>query len=402
MRYYQLTNLLLARLTTPKPNQVFSSQRPFAITRRIEVGHLTETFFGPIRSKIFYVVLTIYLYGDLAIYAVSVPKSLAAVTGNFSIGALVLTTDTVYWFHLTIFAIVVTPFAFFDFQRTKYLQIFTMACRNIAFFTMIILALVWIAQGNATPVNEITWFSIGGLPELFGVAIYAFMCHHSIPGIISPIKNKASLTRLFVFDFSAVGAAYVGLCVTAMIAFAGVKNPTCLPYPGPACAIQELYTLNFASFDIRFFAYYLALFPVLTLTTNFPLIAITLRNNLSNLIPLWQTSERMRKFRRPLFALIVVIPPIIIAYATRNVQVLVDITGAYAGLGIMFLVPAFLVLLGRRRLQMSYPQLAQLKNRHASPFQHRAWVYAIVVWSVACLVFITVNKIYSAVTGHLL
>ena len=36
-------------------------------------------------------------------------------------------------------------------------------------------------------------FSLAKFPELYGVCIYAFMCHHSLPSIISPIKDKAKV-----------------------------------------------------------------------------------------------------------------------------------------------------------------------------------------------------------------
>jgi hypothetical protein len=52
--------------------------------------------------------------------------------------------------------------------------------------------------------------------------------------------------------------------------------------------VEDLYTLNFQPNEqghqvvtnVKFFEYFLALFPVFTLSTNFPIIGITLRNNL--------------------------------------------------------------------------------------------------------------------------
>ena len=38
------------------------------------------------------------------------------------------------------------------------------------------------------------------LPELFGVCVYSFMCHHSLPSLITPIQNKKSLFKVsFIF-----------------------------------------------------------------------------------------------------------------------------------------------------------------------------------------------------------
>ena len=41
-------------------------------------------------------------------------------------------------------------------------------------------------------------FGLAKFPELYGVCIYAFMCHHSLPSIISPIKDKTKVTGLFM------------------------------------------------------------------------------------------------------------------------------------------------------------------------------------------------------------
>lgn len=55
--------------------------------------------------------------------------------------------------------------------------------------------------------------------------------------------------------------------------------------------LQDTYTLNFEAIkgesivpEVGFLQYFLPLFPVITLSTNFPIIAITLQNNLKTLI----------------------------------------------------------------------------------------------------------------------
>ncbi len=48
------------------------------------------------------------------------------------------------------------------------------------------------------------------------------------------------------------------------------------------------------------------------------------------------------------FSLLACVPPIGIAFATRNVDFLVGFTGSYAGLCIMFVIPALLVMYARR------------------------------------------------------
>lgn len=52
--------------------------------------------------------------------------------------------------------------------------------------------------------------------------------------------------------------------------------------------------------------------------------------------------------RRIVFALLAVVPPVVISFFIRDVEFLVGITGSYAGLGIMFLFPALLVQFARK------------------------------------------------------
>ena len=47
------------------------------------------------------------------------------------------------------------PFCFFNFQKTTYLQLFTMVMRNSAMVLMIMLTVFDIANGHRVPVNQL-------------------------------------------------------------------------------------------------------------------------------------------------------------------------------------------------------------------------------------------------------
>lgn len=108
------------------------------------------------------------------------------------------------------------------------------------------------------------------MPQLIGASIYAFMCHHSIPSVISPIKNKNKILLKVAANFLFVYILYMCLCMTGIFAFPKV---------------DELYTINFTPSQTTGLFYklidsILVLFPVLTISISFPVITITLRNNL--------------------------------------------------------------------------------------------------------------------------
>ncbi|KAJ5070333.1 transmembrane protein [Anaeramoeba ignava] len=364
----------------------------FSITKRLEMGYLSELFLGKTGVIIFYIALVLYLYGCLSIYSVSVPTTLSRVISSFSMGKLHFSEYNSYYLYLTIFALVTIPWAFFRFQNTKILQLFTMSLRNVCIFTMIVLLITYISDGKGADPKNLKWFSVGGLPNLFGASIFSMMCHHSISGLISPVRNKRKINTYVLVDFIVITLIYILLALFAVLSFGDVTKSKCGSDPGPPCKIQPLITLNFSSYHIRFFANFLALFPVFTLTTNFPMMAITLKFNIEIIVT---RRFKCKSWVRPFFALAAAIPPIIIAFSTRNIGFLVNLTGNYAGLIIMFPIPSLLLWASRRKLKKilghSHPE-----NIHKTPFKHDFWVWLILGWSLFCFGLAT----YNVATGN--
>ncbi|XP_020384544.1 transmembrane protein 104 isoform X1 [Rhincodon typus] len=361
----------------------------FDIVERVEMGQMASMFFNKVGVNMFYICIIIYLYGDLAIYAAAVPYSLTEVVcGNqsCSAGSKVKHNDTdpcwgsvrridAYRIFLTAFSLLLGPFTFFNVQKTKYLQIITSLMRWIAFIIMIILALIRIGKGTGEGHPPIANFS--GIPTLFGVCVYSFMCQHSLPSLITPISKKKHMNKLVLVDYVLILAFYSLLSFTAIFCFSNLK---------------DMYTLNFTSncnvINVPFIRYFLGLFPVFTISTNFPIIAVTLRNN-------WKTVFHREGGMYPwlidriIFPLITIIPPILVAFCTHDLETLVGITGSYAGTGIQYVIPACLAYFSRKDIELVFGN--DVRNKHRSPFKHIFWIFFVLVWSLSCFIFVTAN-----------
>ncbi|XP_070596069.1 transmembrane protein 104 [Erythrolamprus reginae] len=369
----------------------------FEITERVEMGQMASMFFNKVGVNLFYFCIIIYLYGDLAIYAAAVPVSLmqvtCTVTGNHSCsmedGAKYNDTDKcwgpirridAYRIYLAVFILLLGPFTFFNVQKTKYLQIMTSLMRWLAFIIMIIVALLRIAKGQGEGHPPLAQLS--GVRNLFGVCVYSFMCQHSLPSLITPISKKKHVNKLVLLDYVLILGFYSLLSFTAIYCF---RNGT----------LMDMYTLNFTNCDIVGFAfirYFLGLFPVFTISTNFPIIAVTLRNN-------WKTLFHREGGTYPwvvdriFFPVVTLIPPIIVAFCTHDLESLVGITGAYAGNGIQYIIPAFLAYYSRKETQATFRNGAL--NKHLSPFRHTFWIGFVLLWGLFCFLFVTANIILS-------
>jgi len=245
---------------------------------------------------------------------------------------------------------------------------------------MIVLALIEIIQGNHTQPKA---FDFLELPNLFGICIYSFMCQHSLPGMITPMKSKKYVYPMLAADYCLILLFYLVMCYTAVYRFGG--------------RLEDIYTLNFIhNTDVWSpLSYYLALFPVFTLSTNFPIISVTLRENLKVLCrKLIKEREYPFVVDRIFFPLLAVVPPIAIAYATTNVEVLVSLTGSFPGVGVQYIIPVALAYFARKKF---HKQFHSYKNKHKSPISFIVVFVTILVWAAASIIMIIVNDILKIV-----
>jgi hypothetical protein len=268
-----------------------------------------------------------------------------------------------------------------------------------AFVLMVIIAIIKLAEGGR---GHPSLARFSGFPSLFGVSIYSFMCQHSLPGMVTPMRTKKRIFHLFLVDFALILSFYLLLAYTGAFLF-------------PTNQLNDLYTLNFFTQFSRSFSvghqilavlgYYLALFPVFTLSTNFPIISITLRDNLKELARIlsrhWLGDRPFhRAVDRLAFPILALLPTIALAFGTQDLQVLVSVTGSFPGVAIQYLVPVTLAFAGKyiitKRLKVGY------MNKYKSPFSFIAFLVLVLVWTVFSVILIVAEDITNIVHGTFL
>lgn len=177
---------------------------------------------------------------------------------------------------------------------------------------------------------------------------------------------------------------------------------------------------------------FLPLFPVFTLSTNFPIIAVTLANNLRALLLKETLSSSSSNLSREsistklVFPLIVFVPPILIAFLSENVELAVGLTGSYGGTAIQYLIPLFLVYNARlslNRIESNEQEQLSLRStenldssnldysfasstvprralnktlfvkQFQSSFRGKFWFVFILLWSLLCVILVSIDHI---------
>ncbi|XP_017081325.1 transmembrane protein 104 homolog [Drosophila eugracilis] len=377
----------------------------YQLSHKFELGEMATLFFNEFGRIMFYLCLIVYLYGDLSIYSAAVARSLRDVVCDHTNGTDTKTlmywsgdfennTDQPCWKEHTIsrlsmyrvfligFTLIFGPFAYFNVQKTKYLQMLTAAFRWMAFTLMICISLKLLISRGAKGHPET--FNVYGIPALFGACVYSFMCHHSLPSLLAPLRHKSMVSKILSIDYIIICAFYILLAMTGIFAFE---------------RIEDLYTLDFLPYDVAYIDfwsgllicidYFLALFPIFTLSTSFPIVAITLKNNLQSLFLDMSQYESYGVIVRLCFPLLAIIPPFCITYFTESLSSLVAFTGTYAGTGIQYIIPVFLVYFSRRTCSELLG--SGVVNRFQSPFKSSAWLVFVIIWSILCVFLVTIN-----------
>lgn len=369
----------------------------YTLDEKVELGEMSTIFFPPLGSILFYICIAIYLYGDLSIYSAAVSTTLrdvicdrnASIPDNATMdmeepcwaGRYASRFD-VYRICLIFFSTMMSPWVFFNVSKTKYLQFLTLSFRWVSFFIMISIACYRILfPPDDEPIPDPPKANFSAIPFLIGTCIYSFMSQHSLPSLLVPIKEKHKIAKILSLDYFLIALLYLILALTGIFAFAELK---------------DLYTLNFIptsdqhNLILKGVEYFLALFPVLTLTTSFPIIAITLRNNLQTLfVDKHQIHSQNYFVRQMAFPLMAIIPPFLITFNTENVQSLVSFTGCYAGACIQYLIPIALVYYSRKTCANILGE--GIVNEFRSRFQSNGWLVMIFSWTCISLIFVTIN-----------
>ena len=123
------------------------------------------------------------------------------------------------------------------------------------------------------------------LEVIFGNTIFVFIMHHSMSGIIYPIRPQKKVYPMLAISFIGGGLVLMLEAVLASFAFGSVENTNCMEFP---CKVsvshppssptnQKLYNQNFLAIPVV--GAYCNFYPMLNVAAV-PILTITLRNNI--------------------------------------------------------------------------------------------------------------------------
>ncbi|RHZ04211.1 hypothetical protein DYB31_004653 [Aphanomyces astaci] len=196
-------------------------------------------------------------------------------------------------------------------------------------------------------------------------------------GLLAPLARKDQPKAPLIFGYALVTTTLFYLALSL----------SCCYYFGPK--ISSSVNLNWASFswgvdgDVplwgRFLSFLVVLFPALDTLSVFPLIAITLGDNLAASLKgrlVWLSHKRL------LCRLVASLPPLVVAVVVTDLSVTLQFSGIF-GIYVAFITPALLQLFSRRE--------DPRHNVYSGRFSSEGYIFAVLAFGGVALVVATVQ-----------
>ena len=205
-----------------------------------------------------YMIMTIlifYMYGAMCVKYVAGAESLyqgVSFIAYGDINELEKNVPSIYYISIAIFGTLCLAFSFGDIENSKVLQIFS-AIMRIVTLGMMYFGTVYYLKTDGVNKHEPVWdWATQGksLATVFGNTVFVFIYHHSIPGIIYPIRPQKSVNNMFLIS-NIIGACLLFLeGLLAYLAFSGLPNNCTDKDTHFPCRVDALFNENFQDIPV--------------------------------------------------------------------------------------------------------------------------------------------------------
>ena len=307
---------------------------PYYIREKIEISKMCDDHMHVFVKYVIFFIIGCYMYGAMIFKYVSGAQSLSEGISFTFTGEKEKFNDQFYFYYICIvvFAAVSIVFSLGNIENSRMLQVVTMYMRFLTTFLMMIGSIIsMFKEGVTFRASEDIKPDFDHASNLFANTVFVFVAHHSIAGIVKPVRPQKSVYNILFYSFTIGSVILVVESFLASLAFSHIDNTNCNKFP---CEMQGLYNVNFESV------------PVIGQITNFyptlnvaavPILTITLRNNLFVMVGISTAKET--RFTKAIWSFGLSIPVLIIACVYKDAQVIMTYTGGLGGTSILFIIP---------------------------------------------------------------
>eukprot|EP01124_Arcella_intermedia_P020436 TRINITY_DN27910_c0_g1_i1.p1 TRINITY_DN27910_c0_g1~~TRINITY_DN27910_c0_g1_i1.p1 ORF type:complete len:509 (+),score=33.35 TRINITY_DN27910_c0_g1_i1:36-1529(+) len=378
-----------------------------------ELCHFFYGFKGKLGCQLF---LSLYCYGLLWAYAAVFSDSVNNLFWQFYRKIECSLVDTHdchigYYVCLVVYACIVVPVSLLNVTEQAVVQVMLTCYRFVAFGVMVVtvsVALAYPVNPNDFVNNTLqnvtadknVWVNWSGFAGIFTTAAVALNFHFTIPDLVRPVEKKKFLPHMTTAALIVASSFYILVGILCSRFF---KSNT-----------ESLATLNWQTYtgleggwggDLNarpwwavVVQFIVMLFPIFDMLSVFPLVAVTLGENLCQMFPggnifavirpgkpFSRSVERDIRISHTVCRLFSSVPPIILAFALKGLSDIFDFTGLFAFF-LQLIVPCLLQLKSRSICENTWGP-SSWKTIYTNFISANGFVYSALVFGIGALIF---------------
>ena len=388
------------------PDTEVDTQKLFQLdATKMEINELLGFFVGDWAKTAFTVLLGLFIYITLWSYSAVFASSLLSlvpfpgVSTGYSCDiyneAFPAACQHSYLLYMLLFLLLVAPFICMDLTEQVGLQIFLCLFRFGAILLMFFTSVIAMHQtpysrndqGNPPYISYDRLFDFSGFGTIFPTAIFSQLLHHSVPGLVQPVKQKNWVRSMFGAALTTTFSLYLALGIPAVMYFGSGVSPVISlnwkDYSGFGFEGPEA-----APIWAKIISYIVVLFPVLDIVSAFPLNGITLGNTIFASLPAKWTNNGTNEWVKIASRLVVVFPPIILGSFIKRLDLIIEVAGT-VGFFIAFIVPGLLQFFSARKARAT---IGEWKTPYSIPILSQPYLsLGVIVFGFGAFIYQCVN-----------
>lgn len=348
-----------------------------------EVTQLCDRFLGKVGSRLYQLSLLGLMYGGLLGYSqVFVNSFLTQVT---SVAGIEITS-----LHAAgVFAAIVIPLSCSDLTEQIHVQLLMSVVRFGALLIMIVSAsyamyadpfdsgMAADTSADLTPpyVSDYHLVDLTGFGVMFSTGVFSQLFQHSVPGLLAPLgtQNQTKSHAIFASTLVTTMLFYIVLGSIASLYF-GAKTASSVNLNWADFTWGLASSASLLPLWAKAMSAIVVVFPALDTISVYPLISVTLGDNMAAVVPrAWTRAVGGKPFWKLLCRFGACIPPLLISVFVSDLSITLQFSGM-AGIYVAFFAPALLQLAAQRE----FPRA----NVYSGRFSRVEYVYAVLVFGV--------------------
>ncbi|EMD48200.1 amino acid transporter, putative [Entamoeba histolytica KU27] len=374
---------------------------------------MSAIFFGKGGKMTSIIILSFFCYGALWAYSSVFSSSVTMILWKYPLSKFgecsIVMGDwdlfgpchLTYLSGIVLFALIVIPLSLMGVAEQAILQNILTCWRFFCFGVMALTCIIHIIYNSVKGTYEVippskstlTFFiDIGGFGTLFSSCSVALACHQNLPDVVTPTKPKNHLRRIVVLGITTATILYVIIGFACSFCFGdATRTPVThnwLGFTGCNGGFGVCDDGSSAKWYGVVVQWVILLFPAINLTSEYPLVCVTLSSNLLQMIPK-QWKEKIPKIWLYSSRLVAAVPPLIAGAIKGDLEVIFNFAGIF-GFFLLFIIPGVLQIYSKfiiRRKWGSKTYVTSFSGKYSSSY----WAWPILIIAIICFSFALVQ-----------